>query len=129
MTKRKDPADLMDQARHGHARKHKYTKTYTAWASMITRCTNPNYKDKVNGNYEPENCRWATYREQILNRRNALYITLCGEQIAVVDACIKYGLNYRAFRIRRSRYKLTPIEAFLAQIELHGKEFVSYPKP
>lgn len=34
----------------------------------------------VDGDYEPNNCRWITMREQSLNKRNTIYVTYHGEK-------------------------------------------------
>lgn len=86
-----------------------YTRLFSIWRNMKTRCNNPNFKDfeyyggrgiKVcdewlhdfaafrkwalangykddlsldrkdpDGNYEPQNCQWATWHEQRMNQR------------------------------------------------------------
>lgn len=55
----------------------------------------------VNGNYEPNNCKWITRYEQVSNRRNTIYISYRGKNIAPSKEWQKYAVsanvNYRTF--------------------------------
>jgi hypothetical protein len=45
----------------------------------------------VNGNYDPENCRWATQTEQCRNKRTNHILIFCGEEMPLVEFCIRIG--------------------------------------
>ena len=115
---------------------------YRAWAGMLTRCRNRNFKDYLlyggrgisvcakwlsfesfyadmgvkpsryhsldrfpngDGNYEPENCRWATAKEQARNwkHRNVL-LHFNGESLTMPEWAERIGIARSSLRDRLS---------------------------
>jgi len=53
--------------------------------------------------YTPENCRWATRREQVRNRRNSRHVMHDGKKVLLVELAESIGGSYDTIRQRLDR--------------------------
>ena len=55
------------------------------------------------GDYSPENCRWATRGENNRNKRTNHYVTIDGERLVLHDWCARFGVSVATVLARISQ--------------------------
>lgn len=75
----------------------------------------------VNGDYCPENCRWATKTEQARNKRNNRIIEYNGEKITLAEYSEITGVNQGSIDWRLNKSKMSEAEAVKRPIRTQKK--------
>jgi hypothetical protein len=70
--------------------------SYKAFREDMGECPDGMTLDRENnnGNYDKDNCRWVTHREQMSNTRRTHIVEVDGQRMCLRDACKKVNLSY-----------------------------------
>lgn len=94
----------------------------------------------VNGNYSPNNCRWASRKQQNRNTRKNIWISIDGEEKCLSEWCEIFNFPYGIARVRYAKSGLNdPNELFyrgdirelrpkIVQISLYGDVIAEYSR-
>lgn len=83
-------------------------------------------RKRVNGNYTPLNCIWATEHAQQRNRRNNRKLTFEGRTLCVTDWATELGIDPRRLFNRLSRGHPIAVVLSSHRMETGRKRFITY---
>lgn len=72
----------------------------------------------VNGDYEPQNCRWLTFKEQQNNKRTNHFLTFRGKTQTIAQWAEEIGMNYQTLSRRINVAKMNPEEALTKPVDI-----------
>jgi hypothetical protein len=76
-------------------------------------------RTNVNGNYEPANCKWATYQQQENNRRDTVFLNICGCRKPITEWSEMVGIGSATIEWRIRKH--WPFEQLFISPNLNNK--------
>ena len=114
----KKRSDYMRYGGRGITVCDKWRNSFEAFYADMGNCPEGYSIDRIdsNGNYEPNNCRWASTKEQQNNRRSCIYIEHDGKRQSLTQWCEELNLPYTTIRARINDRGWEPIKALTTPV-------------